>query len=246
MVMQDNVRIGVLVPTGNTVHEREFAALRPAGVEFRFAGFAYPPPGAADFCGDLFAQMQAPIAELRDWDAKLLLVGCTTASMLCADAARDAQLQRLAGIPVVTAAGAVRTALQALGLRRVAVATPYGANGNRVVADYLRSIGIEVTAIAGLDLDRSVEVWKRETPALTPQQVLELGLSVDSAGAQALYLPCTGIGSLEAIGLYERLTGKPALSSVQAGFWASLRRLGIDARRGDAGRLVADWDAAAP
>jgi maleate cis-trans isomerase len=239
--MNEIVRIGVLVPAGNTIHEREFAMLRPAGVAFRFAGFTYPPAGAPDFCADLFAQMREPVAELRAWGAAALLVGCTTASMLCADPAREAQLQALAGVPVVTAASAVREALAALGLRRIVVATPYGARGNGVVVDYLRTIGIETVAIRGLELDRSPDVWQREAPALTPQQVLELGLSIDAPAAEALYLPCTGIGSVEAVELYERRTGKPALSSVQAGFWSTLRRLGIDARRGGAGRLVADW-----
>mgnify|MGYP000449591900 CR=1 FL=1 len=239
--MNDEVRVGVLVPAGNTIHEREFAALRPDGVEFRFAGFSYPPMGTVDFCANLFGQMQAPVGELRGWGAEALLVGCTTASMLCADPAREAELQRLAGVPVITAASAVRAALGALGLTRLAVATPYGTRGNGVVVDYLRSIGIETVAIRGLDLDRAPEVWKREAPALTPQQVVDLGLSIDGPAAEALYLPCTGIGSVEAIDLYERRAGKPALSSVQAGFWATMRRLGIDGRQGGAGRLVAEW-----
>jgi arylmalonate decarboxylase len=244
--MNESIRVGVLVPAGNTIHEREFAALRPEGVEFRFAGFTYPPMGTPQFCADLFAQMAAPVAELKAWGAQALLVGCTTASMLCADPAREAELRQLAGVPVVTAASAVRDALAALGLRRVAVATPYGARGNAVVADYLRTLGIETVAIRGLDLDRSPEVWKREAPALTPQQVVELGLSIDGPEAEALYLPCTGIGSVEAIALYEQRTGKPALSSVQAGFWATLRGLGVDGRRTGAGRLVAEWDVARP
>ena len=242
--MNDVVRVGVLVPAGNTIHEREFAALRPEGVEFRFAGFSYPPMGTPEFCADLFTQMAAPVAELKAWGARAMLVGCTTASMLCADPAREAQLQQLAGVPVVTAASAVRDALAALGMKRIAVATPYGARGNGVVVDYLRTLGIETVAIRGLDLDRSPEVWKREAPALTPQQVVELGQSIDSPAAEAMYLPCTGIGSVEAIDLYERRTGKPALSSVQAGFWATLRSLGIDARQDRAGRLVSEWNIA--
>ncbi len=242
--MNEMVRVGVLVPAGNTIHEREFAALRPAGVEFRFAGFVYPPMGTPTFCADLFTQMEAPVAALKAWGARALLVGCTTASMLCADPAREAQLQALAGVPVVTAASAVREALAALGMKRIAVATPYGAHGNGVVVDYLRSLGIETVAIRGLDLDRSPEVWKREAPALTPQQVMDLGMSIDGPTVEAMYLPCTGIGSVEAIDLYERRAGKPALSSVQAGFWATMRRLGIDARQDGAGWLVREWDVA--
>lgn len=246
MDMRDEVRIGVLVPAGNTIHEREFAAMRPRGVAFAFAGFSYPPVGGADFCADLFEHMKAPVAQLREWGAQALLVGCTTASMLCADPLREARLQQLAGVPVVSAASAVREALKALGLTRLVVATPYGARGNGVVSDYLRSIGVEVVAIKGLDLDRSPEVWKREAPALTPRQVFELGLSIDGPAAEALYLPCTGIGSVEAIALYEAHSGKPALSSVQAGYWATLRKLGLDGRRVGAGRLIERWDFAGP
>ncbi|MFO1426014.1 MAG: aspartate/glutamate racemase family protein [Steroidobacteraceae bacterium] len=243
MTASDETRIGVLVPAGNTIHEREFARLRPEGVSFRFAGFRTPAAAATDYCTDLFAAMAQPAGELREWGARLLLVGCTAASMRCAGPANEARLRALAGLPVVTAASAARDALAALGLRRVGVATPYGVAGNRVVVDYLASLGIEVPGVAGLDLDRSPEVWQREVPALTPQRVLELGLSVESPAVQALFLPCTGVGSLEAIELYERRTGKPGISSVQAGFWASLRGLGIDGRCGGAGRLLAEWPA---
>jgi maleate cis-trans isomerase len=235
-------RIGVLVPDGNTVHEREFAAFPSREVEFRFAGFSYPPGTAADFCSELAARMTAPLATLRHWGAQLVLVGCTTASMTCAGAAQHARIEALAGVPVITAASAVREAIAALKLRRFTVATPYGELGNRVVAGYLESIGAEVVALGGLNLDRSIDVWLREAPSLTPLQLLEFSLRLDTAGSQALYLPCTGIGSIDTIELFERRTGKIALSSVQAGYWASLRRLGIDGRHAGHGRLLASWD----
>lgn len=241
MSQQDPVRIAVLVPAGNSVHQREFETLRPVGVEFRFAGFSYPPSNSVDFCTDLRARMAPLISDMRQWGARLLLVGCTAASMRCAAPADEGALQQLAGMPVVTAASAVRDALQVLGLQRLAVATPYGAASNLVVAGYLRSVGIDVTTIRGLDLDRSPEVWQREVPALTPEQVVELGRSIDGPATQALYLPCTGLASIKAIELYEQRSGKTALSSVQAGFWASLQRLGIDARCSGAGRLLRDW-----
>lgn len=58
--MDRDIRIGVLVPAGNSIHEREFAALRPSRVAFRFAGFGYPPADAADFCADLTTRMAEP------------------------------------------------------------------------------------------------------------------------------------------------------------------------------------------
>ena len=80
-------------------------------------------------------------------------------------------------------------------------------------------------------------------PTASVSWVPELGLSIDAAPVEALYLPCTGLASIEAIGLWERRTGKPAISSVQAGFWASLQRLGVEGRRAGAGRLIENWPA---
>ena len=242
MTRADSLQIGVLVPNGNVVHEREFDRLRPAGVGFAFRGFAYPPAGSPKFCDDLASQMAPSIRELREWGAGLILVGCTTASMNCDDAVHHARLEAMAGVPVVTAARASREAIEALKLNALGVATPYGTANNRVVQNYLQSHGIAVTAIRGLDLDRSPEVWKASAANLTPQQLLEVAASVDSPESGGVYFPCTGIGSLEAIIAFEAATGKPAFSSIQAGFWASLRRLGYPGRRSGCGRLIDRWD----
>ena len=40
----------------------------------------------------------------------------------------------------------------------------------------------------------------------------------------------------------EKKPGKTAISSVQAGFWAALRRIGLDGRQEGYGRLLSTWD----
>jgi arylmalonate decarboxylase len=242
MTTKPDTQIGVIVPTGNTIHEREFALLRPEGVRFRFVEFSYPPPSSTDFCGDLAEQFRGPIENLKAWGADLILIGCTTASMRCSDVAFRQKLEDLAGVPVVTAAGASMDAIQALAVESVSVATPYGDRNNKVVAAFLKSKDIAVAAIDGLDLDRSPDIWRAQAPTMNPQAVLDFGLATDVDAAQALYMPCTAIQSLEALGPFEEKTGKPALSSVQAGYWASLRKLGIDGRQKGFGRLVEQWD----
>jgi maleate isomerase len=234
--------MGVVVPLGNVVHEREFAQLRLPGVEFQFAGFAYPPGGTSDFCGDMAGKLRTPMQQLVAAGAELILVGCTTASMMCAGDDFSPRLASLAGVPVITAAAAAREAARALGAQTLAVATPYGEGNNRIVADFLLSQGFEVAAIAGLNLDRTLEVWRNEALALTPQQMLEFACTVDRPEADAMYLPCTGVPSVEAIEMFEQERGKSAFSSVQAGYWASLHRLGIDGRQRGYGRLLEHWD----
>jgi maleate isomerase len=236
-----SVRVGVLVPQGNTVHAAEFERLKPPSVTFKFLSFGYPPM-SDDFCVDLVQNMAPAMEAFQIWGAQVVLVGCTTASMACVSDSFTRQLEAIAGVPVVTAAGAAKEAIAAFDIDTLAVATPYGAVNNGIVQDFLVKSGVAVAAIQGLNLDRSVEVWIAGQPTLTPDKVFELSCKVDNDVAQGLYLPCTGMGSIDAIDRFERAVGKPAFSSVQAGYWAALRRAGFDGRQSGAGRLLEQWD----
>jgi maleate isomerase len=233
-------RVGVLVPGKNPVPEREFARLDAEGVTFRFAGFFYPPRGTADFCSGLLEQMTAPLEELKTWGMDLLLVGCTTASIVAEPSGFESRLQELVRTPVITAATASREAIAAMGVKTLGVASPYGEANNRVIVDFLRNAGVETIALEGLGLDRSAEIWQGASD-LSDRQVLDLCLRVNSLHADAVYLPATNVDSLLAIDEFERLTAKVAFSSVQASFWASLRKLGIEAPQRGAGRLLSKW-----
>ena len=213
MIERDSRRVGVLVPQGNVMHELEFAMLRPDGVAFRFERFSYPAAGTVDFCKGLSLQMAGPITRLKDWGAEAVLVGCTTASMSCA----------------------------ALGLRSLAVATPYGQPNNRIVADFLRSASIDVANIQGLGLDATPQRWQEQALRLTSTDFLAFSRRVDVPAAQGIYLPCTGVPSIALIDPLELSVGKPVLSSVQAGFWAVLSQLGVRARRNMGGQLLRHW-----
>ena len=239
-----STRIGVLVPAGNSIHEREFEALRAAAhraVEIDFRPFEYPAAGVADFCSALFAQFAAPLQELRSRGAEIVLVGCTAASMRCATVAHDAALAEIAGVPVVTAARATREALTALALKEIVIATPYGAASNRIVREFVESLAVHVVAIEGFGYDADPALWKTEVPRVDGERGCEFALEIEArAGAaniQGAYFPCTGMASIDAIARYESRTGRCGVSSVLAGFWAALGRAGIDLRRDDASTI---------
>ncbi len=235
------IRVGVLVPAGNTIHEAEFARMRPENVVYRFAPFTSPKGAeAAAFCTLLADNLKAPMKELTDWGAKVLLIGCTSASMKCDDPAAEARLSEIAGVPVITAAAAVREALRFMKPRSLSVATPYGEATNQVVSDFLDRQGVKVAGIKGLAFDASPDVWKANAPTLKAEALLDFSMTI-APESDGLYLPCTGVNSLDALKMYESRTGKPGISSVQAGYWAVMRHLGVNGQRADAGQLVARW-----
>ena len=153
-------RCGVLVPAGNVVHEREFAALRPPGVSFRFAPFRYPDMSASTACNDLVTALSTPLAELAAWQPEIVLLGCTTASMICTSPALYRRLEELAGCPMISAAEGVRSALTALEITSLAVATPYGPDANSIIRHYLEQNCCPVSTIAGQGFDRAPAAWK--------------------------------------------------------------------------------------
>jgi maleate cis-trans isomerase len=238
--MSRALRIGALFVDGNVVLEREMNRLAPDVVDFKFSTFRYP-PADAPFCEGLLVALEAPLSAMRTWGAEAVFLGCTTASMCCADPAHDDALSKIAGAPVVTAAQATKRAADALGVKRLGVASPYGEANNRIVRTFLETQDLNVVSLHGLALDEDLEVWRAIAIPMTPEGVLNLCMKADCDDAEAVYLPCTGVGSVDAIPLFEAKVGKPAFSSVQAGFWASLSDAGLRAHRSGAGRLLAEW-----
>ena len=117
--LRSQTRIGVLVPVGNTSHEAEFERLRPEDVRFYFRHFVYPHQNSRSYCESFADQLEGPLNELRDWGvAAAILVGCTTATMECADPTSEARIASVARVPLITAARASKQAASALSVRR--------------------------------------------------------------------------------------------------------------------------------
>lgn len=149
----------------------------------------------------------------------VVVFGCTAASMLIGpeQVAAGVRLGR-AGVQVTNPATAVAEALRATGARRIAMLTPYTPSVTHSAVQFMTAQGFTVHAAAGLgiDLDDSHARIREET---LYQQALEL----DWKGADAIFISCTAIRSLNVIARIEEATGKPVITSNQASYWHALR-----------------------
>jgi maleate isomerase/arylmalonate decarboxylase len=194
-----NGRIGVLVPFTNTNLEPDMALLCPPGVSMHFA-------------------------RLGGYD--LDAYGCTSATLTHGPAFdRDlaARAEALSGAKTVTAAEALVTALTALGVRRIAFASPYVEEINNMAINFLTGSGFETVSRAGV----GVALDNYGQGEMTPEAVFELGRRADSAGAEALVLSCTDMRSVETLARLEQALGKPVVSSNQAMILAAMPHLGL-------------------
>jgi maleate cis-trans isomerase len=212
-------KVGLIIPSVNSMSEPQFNRLAPAGLgvhvaRARVAGsWKRPLPEMAD-------EIATSARLLSDVAPDLIVFHCTDTSMSqgpqgegrILDIVRDAT-----GIEAVATSRLVLEALQALGLRRLVLLSPYVSN--RAVIDYLRATVFEVVHDVGLAL-KSLEFAK-----VTPRQWTELAQEHDRADADGIFLSCTNTTQIEAIAEIERLTGKPVVNSNQAVLWGCVKRL---------------------
>jgi maleate cis-trans isomerase len=227
-------KLGLIVPSWNTVNEYEFQqAVYPsmsvhsmrlkitADDEENFTRMATEVPGAAK----LLAQAKVQV----------IGYGCLAGGFIKGpghdqEIIRD--IESATNIPGVAAAAAVVDALRALGVTRVSVASPYEPWLNEKLAQYLNAFGVEVLALKGLGTQAHA--------SFTPEQNAALASEVDRPQSQAIFISCSNFRTLEIIELLEKKLGKPVITSNMSSLWKMLRVLGDRRCLPGAGRLFRD------
>lgn len=213
----------VLLATEQTIQD-DVMRIRPPGVGVHFARLANPNSITVSSLAALTDQL-APAAAtlLPDGSLDVVCYACTSGSLVVGEQRVFDELARGAPNAKTTSiiTGVLR-GLSALDVSRVVVATPYLDEVNRREADYLAAAGIEVLDIQGLNLERDSDMVR-----VSPDYILEFAESVDRPEAQALFISCGALRSLDIVESLEARIGKPVVTSNQAMIWDTLRLAGI-------------------
>ncbi len=128
------------------------------------------------------------------------------------------------GIPTSTTISASMEAFQTLGIKRLAVVTPYVAARNEALRNYLENSGFEVLAAQGLGLTRNVDFTRLPFSA-SYQLAVEVFRKAKTA--EGIYISCPRWPVVGNIAPLERDLQVPVVSSTQAVAWFGLKSLGI-------------------
>ena len=153
------------------------------------------------------AGLEAVLADLVAVRPDVILYGCTSATLsMGPDYDREfcARIETTAGLPAVTAAGALTAALHQLGARKVGFCSPYTEELNAEAAHFLELSGIEVVQMAYVGAD----LGNYGQGDLTPEEVFQLGLRADHADAEAVVMSCTDMRAVEVVERLEAALGK--------------------------------------
>ena len=176
-------------------------------------------------------------AELGSAEVDLLAFVCTSGSFMVDGEMLGAKLAALSSAQATTTAHAVLRAFKALGVSRVALATPYLDLVNKREIAFLADAGVEVVASSGLQLGRN-EQERRLINRVPPEVVYRMAVEIDMPEAEAIFLSCTALPTLTMIERIEDRLGKPVIASNPATLWDALRHVSLSDRIEGYGMLL--------
>lgn len=178
----------------------------------------------------------APAAATLAPDAGLdvLCYACTSGSVVMGEAAVRAELRAGNPEPIATTlVSGVFAALDAVEARRIVVGTPYLDEINEIEHDYMTARGFDVLDLRGLGIANDSDMVR-----VSPRYLRDFAIALDRPEAEAVFISCGALRTMDVIEEIEDEIGKPCIASNQAMLWHCLRLAGIDDRIDGIGRLL--------
>ena len=159
-----------------------------------------------------------------DVKPNVISYSCTSGSIIIGEEKIMDEIKKGApyAIPMTLVTGVV-DALRELQIKKIVVGTPYLDEINTKEAEFLYKKGFEIINIQGLNLTKGIEFGR-----VTPEYWKKFALELDDINADAIFLSCGGIRTVEVIHEIENITGKPVITSNQAQILSCLRKAGIE------------------
>jgi maleate isomerase len=220
--------LGLIVLQADETLEGDMRAMMP----LETALYVSRVPSGDAVTSDTLAEMAAHLtgaAALLPHAARFASIGYG-----CTSGAAEIGSDRVAGLiragadsPHVTnPLSALIAACQHLGVTRLALLSPYVAQVSAKLRDALARDGIETPVFGSFD-----EAEEAKVVRIDAASIVEAAVDLASqGGAEAIFLSCTNLRTLNVIDKIERKTGLPCLSSNQVLAWHMAQAAGITAQ----------------
>ncbi len=233
-----NKRVGMIVPSLNTIAEDDFRRYCPADVAYHVHRIRLRKESGRVTMESLTRAYLEAVEEagyLKDMSPGAVVFNCTGASVAYGADGDEKLAQRMTrelGLPATNTMVAIKQALTALGIRRLVHVCPFADEFSEVERRSLEASGFTVSKSVGLNFTDA-----KEAALMHPQQLAEIARAQADPAADGILLSCANVRAFEAVEALEAQLGMPVVTSNQAVLWATLRLVGHPAVLPDAGRL---------
>jgi len=235
-------KFAVLIPSTNTSVQPEFDAMSPPGVTNHISRIRIPniPLNNDEDFQHLIELIAAAQDEAVDavmsCEPDRLVLGISAETFwdgLAASRRLKAHLEERTKLPVSMGSEACDAAFAVLGMKRIAVVTPYQPVGDRNVARFFEEAGYEVKRIKGLRCESPVRI------AHVQESELRSALQeLDGDDIDGIVQVGTNLAMARLAGQAEVWLGKPVVAINTAIYWHALRQSGIADKRSGFGSLL--------
>lgn len=220
-VPSDHRRIGLLVPSSNTVMEADFNRHAPAGWTVHTARM-YMEETTAEGEARMLDDFAFPaVRDLATARPHVIVFGCTSAGALRGndyDAWLTAEIAQRTGVATVSVIRSVREELLAVRASRLVVVTPYIDELNARVQASLENDGLTVLGIKGLGITENFRI--AEVPG---SDIVELARqAVTGLQPDALFVSCTNLPAMGVLSRLRSMFAFPVVTSNQAALDAAV------------------------
>ncbi len=218
--------VGLIVNAGDTMIEPDLRRFLPVPqVELYATRIPFEPRITPESLAAMGASIDGAARLLLPGERlDVLAFGCTSAAIAigAGEIARSIRAIR-PGIAVTDPMTASLAAMRALGMRRVAVVTPYADAVNAMIARFLATTGLEIAARGTFRAPESAAIGRTPPTRVSPGSIAARAVEIGRGPVDGVFLACTGLRAAGVIAAIEAELGKPVVTSNQALAWHALR-----------------------
>ena len=217
MIVKESQRIGLIVPSVNSVMEPDFYRHLPQNVSLHTARMYIDEVTVAGEERMLDKFVLPAARDLSTVRPHVVVFGCTSAGALRGreyDQKMCARISAVTRSPVVSVIESVNEALAAMDAKKVLILTPYVDELNQRIKCSIEEAGLEVLDIFGLGIsdgfdlaqvgvDKIVQFAREKTQGLNPD---------------CLFISCTNFRAIEALPQLKAAFGPRVVTSNQAAY----------------------------
>jgi len=237
-------KFGVIVPSTNTVVEHDFNMIGPRGVTFH-TGRMYIETPTLDsdetflaLIGQIRASISVAVRDVVTCQPDYMVMGMSAETFwngVEGNRRFEARIRDATGLDLSTGATSCRTALELLGVERIAVLTPYQPVADREVARFFTEAGFSVRRAEGLKCPTATSIAEVTRPRL-----INVLRDLDGEDVDAIVQAGTNLSMVRLAAEAEEWLGKPVIAINAATLWHALRSSGFDDRFEGFGSLLAE------
>lgn len=181
----------------------------------------------ANHISDVSAQI------LPSEDVDIIAYGCTSGTIaIGAERIKQEVNNSKPNTKVTTPITASIKAFNHLGLKTIAVLTPYPKDVNETVFNYLNENNLIIDSFSSFNLEYDSEIAQVSLDSLQKEIA-----KIDLANVDGLFVSCTALKIVDVLDKIEKLQDTTIISSNQAIIWDCLRSIGIDTKIKGYGKL---------